>query len=176
MELTKREKTIKYGVYALVMVAAALLQNVGGLLPQVFGARCFLLLPVAVLLSISEDEKAAALLGLFAGVVWDTVSAQHRGFNAFFLMAACFFASALVTLIFRNTFWFGVLYTVVAALLYVLLYWLLFILLRSSDGAGSALGLFYIPCFVYTAAVSPLVLLVLTPLKNRLSRSEQIEK
>lgn len=176
MELTKRDKTIKYSVYAVVILTAALLQNVGGLLPQVFGARCFLLIPVAVLLSVSEEEKAAALLGLFAGVVWDAVSAQHRGYNAVFLMLVCYGASALVTFIFRNTFWFGVLCAVFAALLYVLVYWLLFVLPHAGQGAGSALGLFYLPCFVYTAVLSPLLMLLLSPLKTRLNKSEQLEK
>ena len=65
MQLTKKEKTIKYCVYAAVIVALALVQNVRGLMPEIFGARCFLIIPACVLLGVGEDEKASALIGLF---------------------------------------------------------------------------------------------------------------
>ena len=66
MELTKKERTIKYVVYAVILCLLSLLQNVGGLWLEIGGARCFLLVPAAVLLSLDEDEKASALIGLFA--------------------------------------------------------------------------------------------------------------
>lgn len=175
MELSKRDKTIKYVVYILVLLAAALLQNVSGLFPSIFGARCFLLIPTAVLLGLGEEEKTAALLGLLAGVVWDAVSAQHGGFNAIFLMLVCYFGAALVNFIFRNTFWFGVLCAGLAALAYVLLYWLLFVLIRSPQGAGRVLGSFYLPCFAYTAVLTPLLQLLLSLLKAGLNKAKQLE-
>ena len=59
MQLTKREKKIKYSVYGAIIIALALLQNVSGLVPSLAGAKCFLLIPGAVLLSVGEDEKTA---------------------------------------------------------------------------------------------------------------------
>ena len=55
MELTKKERTIKYVVYAVILCLLSLLQNVGGLWLEIGGARCFLLVPAAVLLSLDED-------------------------------------------------------------------------------------------------------------------------
>ena len=42
MELTKKQATIKYCVYCLLIVIADLMQNVGGLWFEIGGARCFL--------------------------------------------------------------------------------------------------------------------------------------
>ena len=57
MELTKKERTIKYGVYAAVLLLAALLQNVLSLRFSIGSAHCLIVVPTAVLLGINEDEK-----------------------------------------------------------------------------------------------------------------------
>ena len=61
MELTTHQKTVKYTVYCLVIAVAGLLQNTPGLFWQIGSARCFLLLPVTLLLVMGERELPAAL-------------------------------------------------------------------------------------------------------------------
>jgi rod shape-determining protein MreD len=170
MELSKREKTIKYFLFCLVIAAFSLLQNVGGLWFEIGGARCFFLIPVCVILGLDEDEKISALLGLFAGLLWDTVSAQHMGYNAVFLMVLCYITSALVTFIFRDTFRIEFAITGIMSLLYVLIYWLFFVLRKGVDGSAISFLSFYLPCFVYTLAMMPLLYLILTPLKRKLNK------
>ena len=60
MELTTHQKTVKYTVYCLVIAVAGLLQNTPGLFWQIGSARCFLLLPVTLLLVMGERELPAA--------------------------------------------------------------------------------------------------------------------
>ena len=105
MELSKKDKTIKYTLYCVILAAAALLQNVQGLWLQIGGARCFLLVPAALLLSLGEDERTAALLGLFAGFLWDSVSAAHMGFNCIVLMLLCYVAATIVNFLAIPTGW-----------------------------------------------------------------------
>lgn len=38
-----------------------------------------LLLPVTIILAMGEDEKNGALLGLFAGLLWDLTSGSAYG-------------------------------------------------------------------------------------------------
>ena len=175
MELTYKRKIIKYLLYCSVIVLAALLQNVSGLFPHIGSARCFFLLPVCVLLGISEDERTAALLGLFGGMLWDMVSVQHMGFNCVYLMLVCFITSALVSFIFRNTFITGFIASAAAVLLYTLLYWLIFILIFSPEGAGRALLFFYIPSALYTVVLTPVLEAVLIPFKSKINGEKQIE-
>ena len=175
MELSQKDKTIKYLVYCLLLLLAALLQNVGGLFLEIGRARCFLLLPVCVLLGINEDERAAALLGLFAGFLWDMVSVQHRGFNCIFLMLVCYLISALVTFVFRNTFLVGVIASAAAVVLYCVLYWLLFVVIGTGEGRGASFLYFYLPCAVYTCAVTPLIYWILSPLQTKLNKEPVLD-
>ncbi len=157
METTKKKKTIKYAVYGAVVLIAALLQNTGGLFFEIGRARCFFLIPVCIILGINEDVRIASLLGFFGGLLWDVVSVQHMGFNCIFLMFVCYCAAAFVAHVFRNTFLTGFIASAAAILFYCLLYWLLFVLVSQPDGAGYALGRFYIPCAVYTIVLAPLL-------------------
>ena len=88
--MSKRQQTIKYIFYCLIILICDLLQNVSGLFPEIYGARCFLLLPVSIILAMGEDERNGALLGLFAGLLWDLTSGVHMGFK-FYFSVFCYF-------------------------------------------------------------------------------------
>lgn len=175
MELTKKQKTIKYTVYCLLIALAALLQNTQGLWFEIGGARCFFLIPVAVVLGINEDERAAAFLGLFAGFLWDMVSAQHMGFNFIYLMLVCYITSSLVSYVIRDTFWVCAVSAIICTVLYCVLYWLIFIVFSGVHGAAESLGYFYIPCAIYTSVMSIILCLALNPLRKHLNNEYQPE-
>ena len=170
MERTKKDKMKKYAVYSAFLLAAVLLQNVQHAWFDIGGARCFFLIPTAILLGIDEDERTAAMIGLLSGVIWDIVSAQHMGFNAVFLMIVCYISSSLVTYLLRATYWVGVVSCAVSSLLYVLAYWLLFVMARGGDGAADSIWYFYIPCFVYTSVMSMLLNLAIIAAKRRINK------
>lgn len=169
MNLTKRERTIKYAVYCLLILGAGLLQNAGGAFLELGRAKCFFLIPVAVSLGIDEDERGSALLGFVAGLLWDMVSAQHMGFNFIFLTLVCYITSSLVSYLIRPTYWVAVLASIISSGAYVVVYWLIFVMLSGTEGAIQSLGYFYIPCFVYTSLVSFAVVGILAPIKRKLN-------
>lgn len=175
MQLTQRERKIKYLIYCIVILAAALVQNVSGLWFEINSARCFFILPVVVTLGIDEDERISALLGLFAGLLWDMLSAQHMGFNIVFIMLACYVTSALVSYIFRSTYWVNVICSVAVTLLYCFVYWLLFVLLKGSDGSAIIFLQFYLPCFIYTSIMGLGICALLLPLKHRLNKEISLD-
>lgn len=170
MELTKKEKTIKYLVYCGIIAVFALLQNVAGLWFQIGPARCLFLIPVAILLGLDEDEKVASLLGLFAGVLWDAVADTHYGFNAIFIMVCCYIVSSLISHLFRPTYAVGVISSVVAIFLYVVIYWLFFVVFKSKDGIAISFLTFYLPSFIYTSVIAVLLNLVFVPMKAKLNK------
>lgn len=170
MELTKREKTIKYLVYALIVGLSALIQNVGGLSLEIGRARCFILIPIALLLSIGEQEIPATIIGLGAGLLWDMVSAQHMGFNSIFLMVMCYFMAVMISHLLRATYWVGVVCSIISTLFYVLLYWLMFVVAKGGDGAVMTFANFYLPSFVYTSVVTVILNLFIVPLKAKLNK------
>lgn len=170
MNLTKKERKIKYLLYALLILASALLQNVFGTRLEIGGARCFFMIPTAVALGIDEDERMSAIIGCLAGFLWDMLSSQHFGFNFAFLMLVCYVTSALVSYLLRATYWVTLSATILASGLYSFLYWLFFVAIGGGDGSVASLGYFYIPCFVYTAFVSFLIVAILRPIKRKINR------
>ena len=168
--MTKRQKTIKYICYCLIILLCDMLQNVGGLFPEIYGARCFLLLPVTIILAMGEDEITGAVLGLFAGLLWDLTSGVHMGFNCIYIALMCFFSCALVTYIARDIFITNIVSISVATVLYGFLYWLFFIIIKGVSKGEMTLITFYIPCVIYTLVLSPLIYVILKPLKRKLNQ------
>ena len=173
MELTRKQKTIKYLCFCLIILLSDLLQNTTGLFPQIFSARCFLLLPVAVILAMGEDVFSGALLGLFAGLLWDLSAAVHLGFNCIYITVICFLSSALVSYIARNTFITNMISSALTIILYCLIYWLCFIIIKGVDGGEMTLFSFYLPCAIYTGVLSPVIWLILTPIKRKLNHEKK---
>lgn len=172
MELTKKQLTIKYVCYCVMIIVADLLQNVSGLFPEIAGARCFILIPLAVFLASGEDFLAGSLLGFFAGLLWDLTSPVHMGFNCIMIALFCFITSVLITYIARNIFVTNLIASTLSTVIYVIFYWLFFIIIKSIDGGYDTLFYFYIPSAVYTAVVSLLIWAVLKPIKKHLNKSE----
>lgn len=176
MELTKKQATIKYCVYCLLIIIADLMQNVGGLWFEIGGARCFFVIPVAVILGIDEDEKTAALLGFFAGLLWDCVARQHMGFNCIFLMLLCFVISSFVSYLFRPTYLICTLSAVFTVFLYCVVYWLLFMVIVHSEGSVQTIASFYIPSALYTSVMAFIIGAPIIALKKKLNREVEFEK
>lgn len=176
MQLTKKERTIKYAIYTLIILVSALLQNVAGLWLEIGSARCFFLIPAAVILGINEEERVSAVLGLFAGLLWDAVSSQHMGFNCIFLMLVCYVTSALVTYLFRDAYRVSVISSIGAVGVYCLLHWGLFVALPSGKSGAASLGYFYLPCFIYTSVMTLVIALILREIKAHLNKEYQLEE
>ncbi len=169
MELNSRQRKIKYAVLALIILALDLLQNVGGLFPEIFGARCFLLIPAVIFISIGEEPFKAAMLGLFAGLLWDLTSLVHMGFNCLFFMLICYFTSALTIFVARDTFITNIIISSAVTVIYCFVYWLFFILIKGVDGGELTIITFYLPCAIYTTVVSLALYALWKPVKMKLN-------
>ncbi len=174
MELSYKQRVSKTIVYIIIVAFTALLQNTEGLLIEIGPARCFLLLPVCIILGMGEDEKLAALLGLFGGMLWDLSSPAHMGFNAIFICIFCFISSALVTYIIRDTFITSMIFSVIAIFAYSVIYWLFFIIIKDIKGAELSLFYFYLPSAIYTAVITPFVRICVVPIKKKLNKPAKI--
>lgn len=169
MELTAKQKAKKYIIYFLIIIVADFLQNVSGLFPEIYGARCFLLLPIAIIFAMGEEVLGGTIIGLFAGLLWDLTASVHMGFNFIFIALMCFIASALTSNIIRDTFITDMILSLITIFVYSTVYWLFFIIIKGVDGGEDTILNFYLPCGIYTAVLSPVLWLILNPLKNKLN-------
>ena len=172
MDLTRKQKTTKYICCCLLILFADLLQNVSGLMPEIGGARCFIIIPAVIILSFGEDEISATLLGLFAGFLWDLSSSVHMGFNCIFFAVACFIAASLVNHLIRDTFITNMMVSGIVIILYCLAYWLCFIMIKGVEGGDQTIFSFYLPCAIYTAFITPIVFIIYKPIKKRLKNQK----
>lgn len=170
MDLSYRKKISKTIIYILIIAASAIIQNTNGLTIEIGGARCFLLIPVTIMLSMGEDEGFAGILGLIGGLFWDLNSAVHFGFNAAFMCITCFFCAAFVTYIIRNTFISNFVFSVLSAFIYAFLYWLFFIIIKGVHGAELSLFSFYLPSAIYTMAATPFIWFFINWIKKKLDK------
>ncbi|MBR2133627.1 MAG: hypothetical protein IJ851_02845 [Eubacterium sp.] len=169
MELTSQQRKIKYAVLCGALLVLHLLQNVGGLFPEIAGARCFLLLPAAVFISIGEAPFAAAMLGLFSGMLWDLTSLVHMGFNCLFFMFLCCITSALTLYIARDTFITNIILSSAAVIFYCFIYWVFFILIKGVRGAELTILSFYLPSAIYTIIISFAEYFVIKAIKDKVN-------
>lgn len=168
MNLTQKQKSVKYIILCVLILVANLLQNTSGIIPEICGARFLLVIPTAMILTIGEDELSGALLGLFAGLLWDLTSLVHIGFNCIFFTAVCFISTALVNHFIRDTFITNMLISIITLILYCTVYWLCFIVIK---GVGDNIMIFgfYLPCMLYTGVLTPILWLIFKPIKKKLS-------
>ncbi len=149
-----KPKYIRYAIYVALIVLATLLQNSNIALPEIFGARAFLLLPLSISIAMHEREIPAAVFGAISGTFWDT-SSGIEGFNALVIMAMCAVCSILISHLMQNN--------IVTALVLngsaIALYELLYVIVTSGfGGAGNPfrqIVLFYLPSLIYTALFIP---------------------
>ncbi len=96
-----KPKYIRWAIFALLLVGACVLQNSSGGLLEIFGARVFLVIPACVSVAMFEREVPSAILGAFAGALWD-VSSGADGYNALIIMLLCATVSLLISHLMRN--------------------------------------------------------------------------
>lgn len=172
MELTKKQRYTKYICFGVMLVLAELLQNISGLLPEILSARCFIMIPALIVIVIGEEEIPAAVIGLLSGMLWDLTSGVHLGFNCIFFAVLCFGISALMNRLLRDTFITNMLMCAIGTILYCIIYWLCFIVIKGINGAQNTIFTFYLPCAVYTMAITPIVYAVIKSIKKRLQTSK----
>lgn len=157
---------IKRTVITFIIVLAAILQNTPGVLPKLFSAEAMLLIPVTVSVAMFENEIVSMVFGLVAGLLWDAVSVEGQHFHSVILCVSAFFISMLIRQRVRNTLFSSMILTFAVTLVHNTVYWLIFVLASSPEGAGGAyLRFYFLSCF-YTAVAGVAVYLVIRPVEK----------
>lgn len=147
---------IRRAAFAVIILLAHILQNTNGFFPEIFGARAFLLIPLAVCIGMFEREITGAVFGLFAGALWDSVSGLGDGWNTLFLMLTGALCGLLINVLMRNHLLTALILSAAANVIYVSLYLLFFVIARGLDSAGYLFLTFYLPSAVYSFLFTPI--------------------
>ena len=88
----RRSQLYKWGLYVLLLLACTVLQTIPGFL-HIGQAKPVFLLPLALAVSIWEDEFSGALFGAACGLMWDYTAGRTAGLLALTVMGLCFAVS-----------------------------------------------------------------------------------
>lgn len=151
-----KEEYKRNGIFLLLIVFTAILQNTNGLFPKIYNASAMLIIPLVICISMFEREMISMLMGLAAGLIWDFYSARMDGFYSLLLVMTGFFCSYLIRRYMRNNIVTAIFYTAICSLGCVLAYWLFFVTAGGMQGAGHLLLVKYLPSALYTVVLTPI--------------------
>lgn len=160
-----KKKTARRAIFALLTVAAVLLQNSAGAVLGGFSVRPLAAIPLVICIAMFEREVAAALFGAFAGVLLD-VSAAKDGFNTLLLIVLCAVCSLLISHLMRNNFITGMVLCSASLIVYQIIYSIAFIGVEGVAGIRAA-ALFYVPSFAASLPAIPIFYYLVKAISKR---------
>ena len=88
--MEKHRKFLRFFAYSLEILVLYILQGTPMLLPEIFGSKPCLLLPVALTIAVFESETVAMSFGFVCGLLTDIGYSGKIGFYAVVLTLLCF--------------------------------------------------------------------------------------
>lgn len=169
MTVQTKTKLKRYGVYAVILLLAHILQNSLPIFPEILAVRPVLLISVAVCIAMFEGELVGAVAGLLAGALWDTVTTTADGYNALYLMAACAVCGVLLRIFMRNNIITYIMMNTAFTMLYFISYVLFFITARGIDGGMEMLLRYYLPMGLYSLLLTPVWYVIIRAVSRKFS-------
>ena len=145
---------LKWLVYVATIVIAFALQTMPGFLA--FGpAGVFIVIPLAVCLSMYESERSAAILGVLAGFLQAYSTGRFLGFYGAVVLACCVAAALFTMYMFRLSWFNAVLFVSGTLAILLLLDFVFYLFIWGYDGAVGVLFRQHIPTVAYSAIATP---------------------
>ena len=147
----KQHPFLRYLVLSLEIILLWLLQSTPKLLPELFGAKPFLLLAAALSFSVTVDVVPAIVLGAVCGVLADISAGGTVGFFAVAVTLACYGQARVVGTYFNRHALTCSVFSLGSTAVILLLYFLLFKAFAGAPDSGLLLTAHYLPRMLYTA-------------------------
>ena len=146
---------LKYILYFVQAVFAFALQATPYLLPEIFGEKAVVLIPLALSVSFFEDESTAVIFGAFCGLSADFAFNGSVGLFGISLTAVCYIISLLSEYI-KINFLSGLSVSCIAVLLILILHFVLYFAFSGYNYIMQFFFTHYITRILYTLAFVPL--------------------
>ena len=150
-----RWQVIRYIVYGAEIVFAFLLQSTPHALPELFGVKAVVLVPLSLSFAVYERETAAMATGAVCGWLADGSYSGSMSFYGLVLVISGFLVSSGFRYYFRRNRLTVILLSLAAIPLILSLEFLLGYLLKGYPDGGYVFVRHYIPRMVYTLAFTP---------------------
>lgn len=153
--MDKRYTIFRYIAYSLEILIIYVLQGTPFLIPEIFGGRPLLLIPVALTIAFFENEVTAMFFGLGCGVLLDVGMGGNLGFYTITMTLAGF----IIGNIFRDymvvNFMNAMAFCGAFCAGLICLYFLFFYIFAGRNEVGYYFVNHYLSRIIYTIVVSP---------------------
>lgn len=140
--------------YGLLLIVVFLFQMTPYGLPEIAGARPWLIVSLTVFVAMFEGAFAGGVFGATAGFLWDMFSERLTGFSALFLLAVGVACGLLVQVLLRNNVLTSLLLGTAVTLGYGLYQWFFCTVIWGTEDAWFVLWRLILPDIAYTICIS----------------------
>ena len=148
---------IRWGIYFFEIIFFYVLERNYNLVPEIFGGRPLILVPVFIAVAIFEKEYVSMFFGIVIGFFLDISIGNFIGVQAIFLFILGYIIGVLFTY-FINLNFLTFFLTSLVIIPFVLIYrFLFFYIIPRFDNIEYAFIYHLLPCIVYTIIVSPII-------------------
>ncbi len=152
-----RYKAVKYITFLLEIVLCYIIQTTPGIMPEVFGGRPILLLPLALTFSVFEDEIPAIFWGVLCGLLSDTNYSGPVGYYAIMLAVLCYTVSILMGNYIHTNLLTVMIIATISMPVIIFGQFILFYVAAGYDYVWEYFSVHYISRIVYTWAFTPVM-------------------
>lgn len=151
---------VRYVVFSFEILFFYMLQQTPRLLPEIYGARPVILITVAISIALMETEVASMIFGVACGLLLDFGTGGSLGLYAIILCILCFLISILVQNVVQVHLLTALLVAIWATAIPVVLGWVFQYLLKGYTNPSYAILHHYLPKYLYTLILFPLIFLI----------------
>ncbi len=166
-----RFRIVKYAAYGVEIILALVWQVTPYLLPELFGGKAVLLLPLALSIAIFEPAVPSMIFAVICGLLADCSYGGAIGFYAIMLLLMSFVISNLNSVYIRTSLLTAMLEALIVIPLIIFLQFLFYYVFAGYADAGYFFFHHYLSRILYTLALVPLFYGLNKLLNKRLGKS-----
>ena len=156
MIMAGKLKVLRYIAYTIEILLFYIICGIPGFLPTISGIKPLLLLPIAITISVFENEITAMSFGLVCGALCDIGSSDRIGFYTVALTILCFFFGYCTRNFFVTNFANAMAIGCTTIAILLCLYFLFFCAGTKTPDAGAHFVRHYLARILYTIVFMPL--------------------
>lgn len=153
--MTGRLRFFRYAAYIAEILLLYVVSGIPNFLPEIFGVKPIILLPVAITIAVFENEIPAMIFGLICGALCDVGNYDKIGFYTIALTILCFIFGYCARNFFVTNFANSIAIGISTIAILVCLYFLFFC--AGTDDSATHFLKHYLVRIIYTLVFLPLL-------------------
>lgn len=150
----RKHRFFLYFAYGLEILIFYIFQGTPRLIPEIFGSKPLLLLPVAFAIASLENEIPCAVIGAVCGILTDLGTGGRVGYFAILMTLICFFEAYIMKRYIVPGAVTAAVFSGGATVFLVCVYFLIFFVMAGVENSGVYFVNHYISRIVYTLALT----------------------